>query len=80
MNYLIQARFNGADAAIRGLTGDEQNEITAEFEAIRALSGVLDGNQLCLNDRYADPTLERNLRASPMLRSADPAGSVRSGI
>jgi hypothetical protein len=46
MKYMIQVRFNGADAAIRRLPGDEQNKITAEFEAVRALSGVLDGNQL----------------------------------
>lgn len=46
MKYMIQVRFNGADAVIRGLPGDEQNKITAEFQAIRRLSGVLDGNQL----------------------------------
>lgn len=46
MKYLIQIRFNGADAVIRGLPGVEQNKITAEFQAIRRLSGVLDGNQL----------------------------------
>jgi hypothetical protein len=46
MKYMIQVRFNGADAVIRGLPGDEQNKITAEFQTVRALSGVLDGNQL----------------------------------
>jgi hypothetical protein len=46
MRYLIQVRFNGADSVIRSLPGDEQDKITAEFEAVRALSGVLDGNQL----------------------------------
>jgi hypothetical protein len=46
MKYMIQVRFNGADAVIRGLPADEQNEITAEFEAVRTLPGVLDGNQL----------------------------------
>jgi hypothetical protein len=46
MKYLIQVRFNGADAVIRGLPDDEQNKITAEFQAVRTLSGVLDGNQL----------------------------------
>jgi hypothetical protein len=30
MKYMIQVRFNGADAVIRGLPGDEQNKITAE--------------------------------------------------
>jgi hypothetical protein len=46
MKYMIQVRFNGADAVIHGLPGDEQDKITAEFQAIRQLSGVLDGNQL----------------------------------
>jgi hypothetical protein len=46
MKYMIQVRFNGADAVIRGLPADERNKITAEFEAVRKLSGVLDGNQL----------------------------------
>ncbi len=46
MKYLIQARFNGADAVIRGLPADEQDQITREFQAVRRLSGVLDGNQL----------------------------------
>jgi hypothetical protein len=43
---MIQVRFNGADAVIHGLPDDEQNTITAEFQADRALSAVLDGNQL----------------------------------
>jgi len=46
MKYLIQIRFNGADAVIHGLPEDEQREITAEFQGVRALPGVLDGNQL----------------------------------
>lgn len=46
MKYMIQVRFNGADAVIRGLPGDGQNKITAEFQTVRALSGVLDGSQL----------------------------------
>jgi hypothetical protein len=46
MKYMIQVRFNGADAVIHGLPGDQQDKITAEFQAIRKLSGVLDGNQL----------------------------------
>ena len=46
MKYMIQVRFTGADAVIRGLPSDEQDEITAEFHAVRKLSGVLDGNQL----------------------------------
>ena len=46
MRYMLQVRFNGADAAIGGLPADEQEKITAEFEAIRRSPGVLDGNQL----------------------------------
>lgn len=46
MKYMIQVRFNGADAVIRGLPGDEQDKITAEFQAVGKLPGVLDGNQL----------------------------------
>lgn len=46
MKYLMQVRFNGADDVIRALPADEQDAITAEFRAVRNLSGVLDGNQL----------------------------------
>ena len=46
MKYLIQVRFNGADTVIRGLPADDQDKITREFQAVRNLSGVLDGNQL----------------------------------
>lgn len=46
MKYMLQVRFNGADAAIAGLPATEQEKITAEFVAIRGSSGVLDGNQL----------------------------------
>ena len=46
MKYMLQVRFNGADAAIGRLPADAQEKITAEFEAIRRSPGVLDGNQL----------------------------------
>ena len=46
MKYLLQIRFNGADAVIQGLPAGEQDSITSEFQAIRTLPGVLDGNQL----------------------------------
>ena len=46
MKYMLQVRFNGADEVIRKLPADEQEKITAEFEAIRRSPGVLDGNQL----------------------------------
>ena len=46
MKYMLQIRFNGADAAISQLPVDEQQAIFAEFEAIGEVVGVLDGNQL----------------------------------
>jgi hypothetical protein len=46
MKFLLQVRFNGADTVIGELTAGEQQRVTAEFEAIRQSSGVLDGNQL----------------------------------
>jgi hypothetical protein len=42
----MQVRFNGADAVIQKLGSAEQMKITAEFQAIRKLPGVLDGSQL----------------------------------
>jgi len=46
MKYMLQVRFNGADAVIHKLPADEQEKITAEFVAVRKSAGVLDGNQL----------------------------------
>jgi hypothetical protein len=46
MKYMLQIRFNGADVAIGKLPPDERQAITAEFEAVARLDGVLDGNQL----------------------------------
>ena len=43
---MLQVRFNGADATIGRLPADEQEKVTAEFEAVRRSPGVLDGNQL----------------------------------
>jgi hypothetical protein len=43
---MLQVRFNGADVVIGGLPAQEQEKVTAEFEAIRRSTGVLDGNQL----------------------------------
>ena len=45
MKYMLQVRFNGADAVIGGLPVGEQAKVTAEFQAIRQVPGVLDGNQ-----------------------------------
>jgi hypothetical protein len=46
MKYMLQVRFNGADAVIHKLPPDEQEKITVEFISIRKSPGVLDGNQL----------------------------------
>jgi hypothetical protein len=46
MKFLLQVRFNGADNVIGELPAEEQQQVTAEFEAIRQSRGVLDGNQL----------------------------------
>ena len=46
MKFLLQVRFNGADNVIGELFAGEQQKVTAEFEAIRQSSGVLDGNRL----------------------------------
>jgi hypothetical protein len=46
VKYMLQVRFNGADAAIGRLPAAEQEKVTAEFEAVRRSPGVLDGNQL----------------------------------
>ncbi len=53
MKFLLQVRFNGADNVIGELPAEEQQEVTAEFEAIRQSSGVLDGNQLQAADTAA---------------------------
>ena len=46
MKYMLQVRFNGADTMIGRLSAEEQQNVRAEFEAIRQSSSVLDGNQL----------------------------------
>jgi hypothetical protein len=46
MKFLLQVRFNGAGHVIGELSAEEQQKVTAEFEAIRRSPGVLDGNQL----------------------------------
>ena len=46
MKYMLQVRVTGAAAAIGRLPADEQEKVTAEFEAVRKSPGVLDGNQL----------------------------------
>jgi hypothetical protein len=46
VKYMLQVRFDGADAVIHKLPAGEREKVTAEFIAIRESSGVLDGNQL----------------------------------
>ena len=46
MKYLVQVRFNGADQLIAEMPAKEQEKVTAEFQSVRRLPGVLDGNQL----------------------------------
>jgi hypothetical protein len=58
MRYLMQIRFNGADAAIRALPEEDQIKVTAEFEAVRKLPGVLDGSQLDI------PTTAKTVRVN----------------
>jgi hypothetical protein len=46
MNYMLQTRFNGAQAQLAELPEPEQQAIFAEYMAIRQAPGVLDANQL----------------------------------
>jgi hypothetical protein len=46
VKFLLQVRFNGADAVIGELSAEEQQKVTDEFIAVRKSAGVLDGNQL----------------------------------
>ena len=69
MKYMLQVRFNGADAMIGGLPVDEQEKVTAEFEAIRRSQGVLDGNQL----QAASTAATVRLSGGQVLVTAGPA-------
>jgi hypothetical protein len=46
MKFMLQVRFNGADAVIGELSAEEQEKVTDEFIALRKSDGVLGGNQL----------------------------------
>ena len=43
---MLQVRFNGADTVMAALPADEQDKITAEFQAVRRTPGVLNASQL----------------------------------
>lgn len=78
MRYMIQVRFDGAETAIRRLPADEQARITAEFEAIRRLPGVLAGDRL---DPPSAATTVRTAHGEPQLSAGPPvpAGAELSG-
>jgi len=46
MRYMLQVRFGGAGAAIAALSEEQRQAVFAEFEAVRGLTGVVEGNQL----------------------------------
>ena len=46
MKYMLQIRFNGAQAEVAKLSEDERQAVFAEYIAIGNTPGVLDGNQL----------------------------------
>ena len=46
VKFMLQVRFNGAQATINSLPAHEQQAIVAEFEAVRETAGVVDGNRL----------------------------------
>jgi len=46
MRYMLQVRFGDAGAAIAALSEEQRQEVFAEFEAVRGLTGVVEGNQL----------------------------------
>jgi hypothetical protein len=46
VKYILQIRFNGAQAELHRLPAHERQAIFAEYMSISQLPGVLDGNQL----------------------------------
>lgn len=71
MKYMIQVRFNGADAVIHGLPAAEQEKITAEFEAGRELPGVLDGYYI-----YDAPDIDAAIAFAALIPVARMGGTV----
>ena len=78
MKYMLQVRFNGADTKISKLSAEEQQAITAEFEAIRRLTGVLDGNRL-QHANTATTVRVRNGRAHAVEGPAVDPGAALDG-
>ena len=58
MKFVLQIRFNGADAALGRLPADERQRVFAEFEALLDTPGLLDGNQLQPAGTAATVTVE----------------------
>jgi hypothetical protein len=50
MRYMLQVRFNGAQAVVDGLAPDEQQAIFTEYAAVGRHPGVLHANQLQATD------------------------------
>ena len=58
MKFMLQVRFNGADAVIGELPAEEQQKVTDEFIALRKSDGVLDGDQLLAASEAATVRVE----------------------
>lgn len=73
---MLQVRFGGATAAIAGLTDEERQMVFAEFEALRDVPGVLDGNQL----REAGCAATVRVRDGEVEVAPGPAGDPGSAL
>src|SRR5215471_9172327 len=71
MKYMLQVRFNGADTLIGRLPAEEQQKVTAEFQAIRQLPGVLDGYYI-----YDAPDLDAAIAFAARIPVARMGGTV----
>ena len=65
MKFMLQVRFNGADAVIGELPAEEQQKVTDEFIALRKSDGVLDGDQLLAASEAATVRVKAGRRGSP---------------
>jgi hypothetical protein len=79
MKFLLQVRFNGADAVIGALPAREQQKITGEFVAVRQSPGVLDGNQLQATSEAATVRAGDDGQAHVSTGAAVEAGSELDG-
>jgi hypothetical protein len=72
VRYLIQIRFGGAGAVIQRLPAQEQAKVTAEFEAVRRLPGVLEAHRL---DAAQTATTVRVEGGEPRLSAGPPVAA-----